>query len=593
MGVGDAIGNRQASLGGLTWQPRVLWKQVAIVFAVFTVLAGVSAVYYKHTFDSLWERESLDVAQIARCIAEGEGFTTLFLRPFNAALLAASDVPNLELNHGPLYPYAVAMAFKLRSPADQVVAWVSLVFLLATLVAVYFLGKVIFDWRTGLLAASAVGLSAPILKIATLGQAWTMASFFFTTLLIFVALHHRAAMAERALAGAIYTAGAAVCCVLLYMTHHLFILFAVPTAVYFAIAGSWRKVHLPVFLTVLVVLAAPWAYRNYLTTGVPILGVNAWDLLARSNAFPGDVLYRSTTEDTRSAATLLLFPIENFSAFARKLVGGSSDIATELIKVMGIGIAGFLIVSTLYRFRDATANAVRGLVYALLPCGVIIIALYSLEPHAVAIFAPVGAVYAAAYLLLLLEAKKLHQFYKRVLIGCFLFLAGYRTIPAIFWQVPVDEENTNRPAHVYFSNVASRGMRLALYTDAPWIAAWRARCWAAWVPISDADFDALDALGFPRRVIVLTPESNKLPQDEIWYVLHRVRTWREYLADPNAALKHILEVAQVNPNDAPAVQRYIQRLKREFAVSAALEGFKPQPQDPLSPDDIQIFTRDE
>ncbi|MDH7602997.1 MAG: hypothetical protein QHI38_12695, partial [Armatimonadota bacterium] len=202
-------------------------------------------------------------------------------------------------------------------------------------------------------------------------------------------------------------------------------------------------------------------------------------------------------------------------------------------------------------------------------------------------------VYAASYLLLLLEAKKLHPFYKRVLIGSFLFLAGYQTVPAVLWRTQADEDKLNKPAHTYFSTLALRGMRVALYTDVPWIAAWRAHSWAAWIPASDADFDALDAIGFPRRVIVLTPESNKLPQDEIWYVLHRVKMWREYLSDPEAALKHVLEVAQVNPSDAPAVRRYIQRLKREYAVSAALEGFKPQPQDPLAPDDIQVFTREE
>ncbi|MDH7602675.1 MAG: glycosyltransferase family 39 protein, partial [Armatimonadota bacterium] len=344
MSVENTLGNGQAALGALTRQPRILWKQVAIVVGVFVILAGVSAAYYKNTFDSLWERESLDVAQIARCIAEGEGFTTLFLRPFNAALLADHETPNLELNHAPLYPYAVAAAFKLRSPSDQVVAWVSLAFLLATLVATYFLGKIVFDWRTGLLAAAALGISAPILRIATLGQAWTMAAFWFTGLLIFTALHHKCALVERALAGALYAAGAAFCCVLLYMTHNLFILWAIPTAVYFGVTGSWRKVHLPIFLTVLVVLAAPWAYRNYLTTGIPILGANAWDLMAHSDAYPGDVLYRSTNEDLRSASTLLLFPIENFSAFAHKLVGGSSEAASELIRILGVGIAGFVIV---------------------------------------------------------------------------------------------------------------------------------------------------------------------------------------------------------------------------------------------------------
>ena len=592
MSVNGRMGEDQATLDALVRRPRIIWQQIAAVVGVFIVLAGVSAVYYKNAFDSLWERESLDLAQIARSIAEGEGFTTFFLRPLNVALLADSENPTVELNHAPLYPYTLALAFKMRSPADQVAAWVSLGFLLATMIATYFLGKIIFDWRTGLLAAAALGVSGPVINIGILGQQWTMAAFWLTLLLLLVALHHKSSSAERALAGAFYAAGAALCCVLLYMTHHVFILFAIPTAIYFGITGTWRKVNLSVFLVLLVVLTAPWAYRNYLATGVPILGANAWDLIARTDVFPGDSLYRSTSEDNRAISTLVLFPIEHFAAFARKLVDGSSNIALELVRVMGIGIAGFLVVSTLYRFKSASANAVRGLTYGLVPTGIIAIALYSLEPHAVVIFTPVAAVYASSYLLLLLDAKKLHTFYKRVLVGGFLFLCGYQTIPAILWRMPADEEKINRPAHTYFAMLASRGIKTPIFTDAPWISAWRSRCWSAWVPTSDADFDQFAAIGFPLRVIVLTPESKKLPADEIWHVLHTVRMWREYLKDPDSALQQILEAARVSPKDAPAVRRYVQRLKREFAVSAALEGFEPQPQDPLSPDYIQVFTRE-
>ncbi|MGQ9581818.1 MAG: hypothetical protein ACUVT8_12890, partial [Armatimonadota bacterium] len=146
----STVGGR-TTLDTIVRSTRISWKHVGIVVGVFVVLAGVSARFYKNTFELLLDRESLDVAQIARSIAEGQGFTTLFLRPLNVGLLAGSGDPTVELNHAPLYPYTLAVAFKLRSPSDQVAVWVSLVFLFATLVATHFLGKVIFDWRTGLL----------------------------------------------------------------------------------------------------------------------------------------------------------------------------------------------------------------------------------------------------------------------------------------------------------------------------------------------------------------------------------------------------------------------------------------------------------
>ncbi|MGQ9454981.1 MAG: ArnT family glycosyltransferase [Armatimonadota bacterium] len=588
----STVGGR-TTLDTIVRSTRISWKHVGIVVGVFVVLAGVSARFYKNTFELLLDRESLDVAQIARSIAEGQGFTTLFLRPLNVGLLAGSGDPTVELNHAPLYPYTLAVAFKLRSPSDQVAVWVSLVFLFATLVATHFLGKVIFDWRTGLLAASALGISAHVLRVGTLGQEWTMAAFWFSLLLILVALHHRSAMVERPLAGAFFAAAGALCCTLLYLTHHVFIVLAIPAAVYFGVTGSWRKVHLSVFLVVLVLSAAPWAYRNYLTTGVPILGVNAWDLMACTDAYPGDVIYRSSSEDVRSLSTLLLFPIEHFHAFARKLIDGSSEQFMAFVSLIGIAVSGFMVVSSLYRFKNPTANAVRGLAYGLVPLGILAMALYKLQKHAVIIFAPLAAVYGASYFLLLLDAKKLHPFYRRVLVGGFLFLAGYQTIAPIFWRMPwEDNVNANKPAHVYFAMLGERGTRVPIYTDTPWIPAWRSKCLSAWLPVADADFDMLSAVGFPLQVIVLTPESDRFSPNEIWYVLHRIRMWREYLHDPESALDQILKMARVKPTDAPAVRRYIRRLKREYAVSSALEGFKPQPMDPLAPDDIQVLTRE-
>jgi hypothetical protein len=116
---------------------------------------------------------------------------------------------------------------------------------------------------------------------------------------------------------------------------------------------------------------------------------------------------------------------------------------------------------------------------------------------------------------------------------------------------------------------------------------------SAWVPTTDADFTAMSAVGFPLGVIMLTPESDNYSSDEIWYVLHKVRMWREYIRDPNDAVRQILEMARGKIKDKSLPAKYIQRLKRQFAVSKSLDGFVPQPQDPLLPDDIQVFVRQE
>ena len=588
---GDAV--QQSVQAGIK-TPRVSWARVGAVIGVFVGLALVAGRFYQVNFDGIWSREAIDQAQIADQIASGAGYTTRFIRPFNAALIPQELDYHTEINHAPIYPHVLAAAFRLRSVSDQVVVWTSLAFLFAALAGAYLLGAILFDWRAGLLAASALGVNASVLRIGMGGEQWTMAALWFTALVIVLALHHRSQPDERVWASAARAAAAAVCTVLLYMTHHILVFAALPVAVYFGLTGPRRKLSLAVYIAAVFLMAAPWSYRNYQYTGFPILGVNAWDLMANTSAYPDDTLYRSTDPEFRRVSRPVLFPIEYFGAFAQKLLSGAGRMMSAAAGVFGFAVVGFLLVSTLYRFRSPSANAVRGLMYGMLPLGVICLALYSAPPDAVFVFAPVCAVFAAEYFMLLLDAKKLHVFYARVLIGCFVLLSAGRTIAPLFWA-GADEPDVwkNKPAHDYCKMLAARNVRYPIYTDAPWISAYRCKWMSAWVPTTDADFTAMSAVGFPLGVIMLTPESDNYSSDEIWYVLHKVRMWREYIRDPNDAVRQILEMARGKIKDKSLPAKYIQRLKRQFAVSKSLDGFVPQPQDPLLPDDIQVFVRQE
>jgi hypothetical protein len=215
---------------------RLPWREIAWTAAVLVVLVVFAALYYKQTFAGLTDRHAMDTSQIARNIESGHGFTTLFLRPLNVALVDNPDVQFKEMNSAPLFPYAVATAYKLSGGAsDQGCAWVSLLFVLLTIAATYVLGWVVFDRRVGLLAASVVGLSAPVLSAATSGTEWTMAAFWFVLLLLAVALHHKSISREASFAGVGYAAAAAALLALLYMTSHILLCLALPLAVYFGV----------------------------------------------------------------------------------------------------------------------------------------------------------------------------------------------------------------------------------------------------------------------------------------------------------------------------------------------------------------------
>ena len=594
--TGEKTAEGQPEVGIKT--ARFKWGRIVAVAAVFVVLAGVCARYYKQTFISLADREAMDIAHVARNVQMGAGFVTRFIRPFNLTLVPPGMQDTAELNHPPLYPYILAAAMKVKGPTDQTVALTSLWLPVSDTVRhvragsrpVRLAGGTAGDggggdqrsraarrrFRTGM-ELRGDALHAALDPGCTPSQA----------------LNRRKTRPQRS--SARRPAGLLVGS--LYLTDRILLVLLIPLAVYFTTAdrsGRERRVHLVVFLVLAMLLIAPWGYRDMEYTGVPLLGINAFDLMANTSAFPGDTLYRQTDPATQSIWAALLFPVNHFGDCGRKLLSGAGDLSSALMGVLGFAVTAFAGVSTLYRFRKPAVNAVRGLMYGILPVLVVFFALYGVGQSAMVIFAPVAAVIAAAYFILLLETKKLHVFFVRALVAAFVIVSALPALVPLCWKPPAaDALGGNMVAQRYFGNLGTEGIHSAMFTDVPWLAAWRTMGWGVWLPRTDADVMALSAKALPMRVVVLTPESGNYSPEEVWYVLHKVRAWRDYMSDRQKTIAQILDVTGIDPKNKPGVDKYVQRLKRQFAVSGSLEGFVPQAQDPLAPDDIQVFVLDE
>ena len=594
MSTQEEIMQRAASSEALMGK-RVPWIHILGTVAVFAVILVVAGSFYIRTFEGLVTPNSMDMAQIARNIVQGNGFTTCFVRPFNVPFFHDEFRFYPELNHGPVFPYAIATFFKIRSVSEQVTVWTSLLFMLLTAGATYILGRLLFDWRAGLLAASVFALSLPVLKAATAGEEWTLIAFLFTLLLCAMALHHRSTERRSTVAGMLYGALSAILLAALYMTNHVLVFLVIPMAVYFAVTGPARKLHLIIFLLVCILAVSPWAIRNGLATGSPVLGLTGWDLMSNTSAFPNDALSRSTDEGSHSLRKLLLFPLEQFPSFTDKLAKGSGEATGAALVMLGWLVVPVALVSMLYRFRSSSANAVRGFVYGALPLMVACFALFSVGGKAMVMFAPIAAVMGSAYFLLLLDAKKLHPFFAKSLVGGLLFLTAYPALVAGFWKDNKPLPPGAAMADRLFSY--SRFMRIAaltpIYTDVPWVVAWRANGVGVWLPRSDTDIIEVNLRGLPMNIIVLTSEADNYSTDEVWYVLHRVRLWREYVKDPKEGVRQIVEAAGLQGETARDASKTLDRFSRKFRVSDTIKGFAAQREDPLSPDDLQILVRKE
>jgi hypothetical protein len=596
------------------------------LIAVFLVLSAFTSAYYVRTYQGLMSRNSMDIAQIARNITEHRGFTTRFVRPLNTSFPHMSfDGRQLpEINHAPLLPYSLSLLFKHRAIAGQPAIWLTMCFALLAAIAVYLLGNLLFDWRVGLLSMTVFALSPPVLKAAVSGEEWTLAAFFFSLLALVVVLHHRSIESARQFRLAAFPIACAALVSALYMTNHILIFIAVPTAVYFWVTGPYRRLDSALFLAALVLTAAPWAIRNGMVSGIPVLGATGWDILARTNSYPGDILYRTAAGIDLSLRHLLMLPTDHFVDLARKLTIGIGDVGGQMAGILGWVALPFALVSILYRFRNADTNAMRGWMYGVLAIMSVCIALYSVDGMATVMFAPVVAVLASAYFLLLLDARKLHQFFARLLVAGLIFFTVYPSMVTAAWRsVPPLQESAIASARLFTTPVVNvRAATALIYTDAPWELAWRTLGTGVWLPRTDQDVASLEQASVPMNLVILTPQANNLPENEIWYVLHKTRLWREYLRSPEDALSGFMAASRMTksgirfalsaelsrslqesgvaigiPADEQArltdPERFLDTLFRNarYPLSESLVGFLTVNENLLGPDYVQILVR--
>jgi hypothetical protein len=409
----------------------------------------------------------------------------------------------------------------------------------------------------------------------------------------------------------------------LYMTHHIFIFLVIPMAVYFWVTGESGKIHMAIFLVVCAVAIAPWAVRNCQITGNPLLGGTGWDLMSHTDVYPGDTLYRTLGDGEIGMKDVALFPLKHFGPFVKKLMLGISDISRALVLCLGWLVLPFAVVGMLYRFKIASANAVRGLIYGILPLMVVCFAAYSVDSSAVVIFAPIGSILASAYFLLLLDAKKLHRFYMRCLIGLFVASTAYPAFASVICRdVPPIPTSIAVANSVLMTPMIQANTSTPVYTDVPWMHAWCTTGTAVWLPRTDQDVDLLKGKLIPMNMILLTPESENLPKDEVWPLLHRVKIWRTFISSPSEALSQLLTQAHISKEEmraelAKALRRQVRTIGRatgllnnefvkttdpdefltrvfrrgRYPVSDRIQGFSAMPQNLLQPDDVQILVR--
>ena len=185
-------------------------RYVKLVFVVI-LLVSLGVIYDLRAYRNMSAPEAMDAAQLGRNLAEGKGFTTLFVRPFSMYLLqqhradhsALLKTDHPDLANAPLYPLLLAGLMKVNAVPKQQdttevkqftvyqpdlrIAIFNQGLLLLAALLLYCTATRLFDKAVGLLTVvvfagcelfwrfSASGLSTLCLIVVMLGLVWTLA----------------------------------------------------------------------------------------------------------------------------------------------------------------------------------------------------------------------------------------------------------------------------------------------------------------------------------------------------------------------------------------------------------------------------------
>ena len=532
--------------------PIRLWL---VRIALVLMVVGMSAYVGIREFNGLRTFEAMDLAQQARQLAEGKGFTTLLIRPLALWQVRAnleSSAPPVtafpETLTPPVYPVLLAACFKagmiskvisfeLSSealkgfrtfPPDIVVLVLQLLLLVSTSFLVYGWALKQFDIGTAVLAVVFFLGSSPIWTHAVAGGA-TLLVVFLYGLAGWLLCQGTCRQEEERESGENrltwpWLLGAGL---VLGITASVQIIQV--WAVLAALGLGWvllrgGKWFFGVGLIVALALFVGWLLRLWLVSGNPI-GLNWAFLLADSPRFPGDTIWRSYS-----------FNLEQTDIWRR--VGGSilrgfTDLVSQGPALVGNAVAGTLaLVACLHAFRRSSAAAGRnfwGGVAAILILATAFIQRDSkTDGHGILMaLLPAACVYGSAYLWIIIERWKLHlELLGRLFAILVALVACWPTAARVLLPEPPPfaYPPTYPPIFLFMRSWFEPGELQA--SDLPAAESWYAEQPTLWLPTTREDFLKIHDRVTPVFSILFTPASS----DARMYsqVLAENSEWKEW-----------------------------------------------------------------
>ena len=524
------------------------WLKYISLAVVLVALVGF---YDLRAYRNFYSPEAMDVAQVARNVAEGRGYTTEFIRPFslylvqkhnraghpgeilstNAMDFAQINRPHPDLANAPVYPTVLAGLMKVWTPdwkvqlhkpfwseggrflrykAEFRIAIFNQILLLAVVALTFLLAKKLFDGPAAWLAAlltlgsdllwkfSVSGLSTLLVLVIFLGLIW---------LLVKVEELGRAELLDpRRLFILAITIG--LLTGLGMLTRYSFGWLIVPVVVFLTLFGGARRTGLAVAaLLTFAVVVSPWIARNLAVSGT-FFGTAGYAVVEGTFVFPGTNLMQSLNPNFNSVYGMMPY-VRKFAENTRYILQNG------LLQANGVWVGALFFAGLLLGLRNLAARRLR--YFTMMCLGVFIIAealgrtqLSIITPemnseNLLALLTPLVAIFGVAFFLTLLNQMNVPT--PQVRYGVIALLAVIACQPLIGALVSKVSPVAYPPYYPPEIQKIAGWMRPDELTisDVPWAVAWYGDRQCAWTTInSQYEFIALNDFIKPVNALYLT-----------------------------------------------------------------------------------------
>lgn len=510
--------------------------------------------YNWRSYRNFGTQEAMDAAQVGRNLAEGNGYTTQFIRPFSLYLVKKrseakfglvppdrnADYAHIrgrhpDLANPPVYPCVLAALMKVlpfkwvvstkpfwgqggrfwRYEPDFLISLFNELLFFAVIVLTFLLARRLFDpgvaWLSGILLLSCEslwrfsvsGLSTLLLLLIFMGLVWC---------LVFV---EREAREPRwGLRGLLlFAAGAGLLVGLGTLTRYAFGWMIVPVMLFFIFFAGPRKAALCLLaVAVFAVVLTPWVYRNYRICGAPF-GTATFAVMEGTGMFPEHKLGRTLEPNFNH-------PDMRLGTFTHKLLGNSRQILqNDLPRLGGSWLTPLFLAGLLLGFRSPAIRRLRYFLMMSLAMLVIVQAMGRTQlsedspelnsENLLVLLVPLIFVHGVSLFFLLLDQMKLlFRGLRYIVVGVFAFIM---CLPMVFTflspkTIPVMYPPYYPPAIQQVS--AWMKENELMMSDIPWAVAWYGNRQCIWTTLdAQAQFFAVNDLQKPVRALYLTPQT--------------------------------------------------------------------------------------